>query len=55
MANSETFHFGEFTLDVQERRLLRGAEVVRLSPKAYDMLVALVQQRGRLVRGLDRQ
>jgi len=49
MANSETFHFGEFTLDVRERRLLRGAEVVRLLPKAYDMLVALVQQRGRLV------
>ena len=49
MAKSEIFHFGEFTLDVQERRLLRGAEVVRLSPKAYDMLVALVQQRGRLV------
>jgi len=34
---------------VQERRLLRGAEVVCLLPKAYDMLVALVQQRGRLV------
>ena len=49
MASSEVFHFDEFTLEVQERRLLRGAEVVRLSPKAYDMLVALVQQRGRLV------
>ena len=49
MATSEVFHFDEFTLDVQERRLLRGAEVVRLSPKAYDVLVALVQQRGRLV------
>ena len=53
MANSETFHFGEFTLDVRERRLLRGAEVVRLSPKAYDVLVALVQQRGRLVTKED--
>ena len=49
MASREVFHFDEFTLEVQERRLLRGAEVVRLSPKAYDMLVALVQQRGRLV------
>ena len=49
MANSETFHFDEFTLDVRERRLLRGTEVVRLSPKAYDVLVALVRQRGRLV------
>jgi DNA-binding winged helix-turn-helix (wHTH) protein len=49
MANSEVFHFDEFTLDVRERRLLHGTEAVRLSPKAYDMPVALVQQRGRLV------
>src|SRR5215475_13256274 len=49
MANIETFHFGEFTLDVRERRLLHGTEAVRLSPKAYDVLVALVQQRGHLV------
>ena len=47
--SSQVFHFDEFTLDVPERRLLRGAEAVRLSPKAYDVLVALVQQRGRLV------
>ena len=53
MANSETFHFGEFTLDVRERRLLRGTEVVRLLPKAYDVLVALVEQRGRLVTKED--
>jgi DNA-binding winged helix-turn-helix (wHTH) protein/Tfp pilus assembly protein PilF len=47
--SSEVFHFDEFTLDVRERRLLRGTEAVRLSPKAYDVLVALVRQRGRLV------
>ena len=47
--NSEVFHFDEFTLDVRERRLMRGTEAVRLPPKAYDVLVALVQQRGRLV------
>src|SRR5689334_11869725 len=50
MATSgEIFHFDEFTLDVRERRLLRGLDAVRLSPKAYDVLVALVQQRGRLI------
>ena len=49
MASSETFHFDEFTLDVRERRLLRGTETVRLSPKAYDVLVVLVRQSGRLV------
>src|SRR5262245_48794749 len=46
---SEVFHFDEFKLDVRERRLMRGTEAVRLRPKAYDVLVALVQQRGRLV------
>src|SRR6201998_297556 len=49
MASREVFHFDEFTRDVRERRLLRGAEAVHLSPKAYDMLVALVRQRGRMV------
>src|SRR5580765_896240 len=49
MAATETFHFDAFTLDVRERRLLRGRDVVHLSPKAYDVLVALVRQRGRLV------
>jgi DNA-binding winged helix-turn-helix (wHTH) protein len=47
--NRKVFHFDEFTLDVRERRLVRGTEAVRLPPKAYDVLVALVQQRGRLV------
>ena len=49
MASREVFHFDQFTLDVQERRLLRGAEAVRLPPKAHDVLVALVRQSGRLV------
>ena len=46
MASREAFHFDEFALDVGERRLLRGTETVRLSPKAYDVLVVLVRQRG---------
>src|SRR5262245_29155856 len=49
MANREVFRFGEFTLDVGERRLLRGAEVLRLSPKAHDVLVELVRKEGRLM------
>ena len=44
MASREAFHFDEFALDVGERRLLRGTETVRLSPKAYDVLVVLVRQ-----------
>jgi DNA-binding winged helix-turn-helix (wHTH) protein len=49
MTNREVFRFDEFTLDVAERRLLRGSEVVRLSPKAHDVLVELVRQEGRLM------
>src|SRR5271165_4096461 len=49
MASREVFHFDDFALDVGERRLLRGAETVRLSPKAYDVLVLLVRRSGRLV------
>ena len=33
MASREVFHFDEFALDVGERRLLRGTETVRLSPR----------------------
>src|SRR6187549_3646980 len=49
MATGETFHFDQFTLEVRERRLLRGGDVVHVAPKAYDVLVALVRQRGHLV------
>jgi DNA-binding winged helix-turn-helix (wHTH) protein len=49
MANREVFRFGEFILDVGERRLLRGTEPVRLSPRAHEVLVTLVREHGRLV------
>jgi DNA-binding winged helix-turn-helix (wHTH) protein len=49
MVGREVFRFGEFTLDVGERRLLCGAEVVRLSPKAHDVLVELVRHEGRVM------
>ena len=49
MARGEAFHFGDCTLDVAERQLLRSATVVRLSPKAFDVLVALVRHPGHKV------
>ena len=49
MGSSEVFHFGEFTLEVAERRLTHGRHVIRLSPKAHDVLVLLLQQAGHLV------
>ena len=49
MGSGEVFHFGEFTLEAAERRLRRAGQVIRLSPKAHDVLVLLVRQAGRLV------
>ena len=49
MSHREVFHFGEFTLDVPERRFRRGTDAVRLAPKAFDLLVALLRHSGRLV------
>ena len=43
------FEFGEFRLDVGERRLSRPGVAVPLSPKAFDTLVVLVERAGRLV------
>jgi DNA-binding winged helix-turn-helix (wHTH) protein len=41
--------FGDFTLDVAERVLLRGGRPVPLTPKAFDVLAALAARPGRLV------
>jgi DNA-binding winged helix-turn-helix (wHTH) protein/Tfp pilus assembly protein PilF len=49
MARDNVFHFGDFTLDVGERQLLRNTTVLRLSPKAFDVLVVLVRHARRLV------
>lgn len=43
------YEFGSFRLDVAERLLLRDGEVVPLKPKAFDLLLAFLQQPGRLV------
>jgi DNA-binding winged helix-turn-helix (wHTH) protein len=49
VGHREAFHFGEFTLDVHERRFQRGADAVRLAPKAFDVLVEMLRHPGRLV------
>ena len=41
--------FGPFLIDVQERVLRRDGEPVPLTPKAFDLLTALVEQPGRLL------
>ena len=43
------YRFGEFGLDPQGRVLRRGAEAVPLTPKAFDVLLLLIQNAGRTV------
>ncbi|MBX3278179.1 MAG: PD40 domain-containing protein [Acidobacteria bacterium] len=43
------YHFGEYHLDASKRLLLRGDEVVSLTPKAFDVLLALVERHGEVV------
>lgn len=41
--------FGPFLLDPREHRLTRNGQSIALSPRPFDLLVALVTQAGRLV------
>jgi Tol biopolymer transport system component/DNA-binding winged helix-turn-helix (wHTH) protein len=43
------YEFGEFRLDAAERLLSRRGVTVPLTPKAFDLLLALVDQPGRLL------
>jgi Tol biopolymer transport system component/DNA-binding winged helix-turn-helix (wHTH) protein len=45
----EIYEFGPFRLEPAERKLLRGNEVVALTPKVFDMLVILVRNNGHLL------
>src|SRR6266567_485155 len=45
----QVYEFDNFRLDVGERQLLRGGQPVTLSSKAFDLLLVLVENGGRLV------
>src|SRR5688572_3992755 len=49
MPNQPDLQFGDFTLNVGERLLSRDGLPVALTPKAFDLLTALVTRAGRLV------
>src|SRR5262245_24104402 len=48
-ASSGRYRFGAFDLQLGERRLLKDEVAVALRPRAFDLLVALVDQAGHLV------
>jgi DNA-binding winged helix-turn-helix (wHTH) protein/tetratricopeptide (TPR) repeat protein len=43
------YEFGTYRLELSSRRLLRSGEPVALAPKAFDVLVALVERHDRVV------
>jgi DNA-binding winged helix-turn-helix (wHTH) protein/TolB-like protein/Tfp pilus assembly protein PilF len=43
------YEFGAFRIDVANRSLLRNEEVISLAPKAFDVLLVLAQNPGRLL------
>src|ERR1041385_1911707 len=44
---SGLYKFGEFRLDPGRRSLMRGSEPLSLAPKAFDMLLVLIENRSR--------
>jgi DNA-binding winged helix-turn-helix (wHTH) protein/pimeloyl-ACP methyl ester carboxylesterase/class 3 adenylate cyclase len=43
------YEFGPFTLDMNERQLLWGSDIVPLTPKAFDTLAVLVENSGHVL------
>ncbi|HSE97970.1 MAG TPA: tetratricopeptide repeat protein [Blastocatellia bacterium] len=49
MSRSSFYEFGPFLVDASRRVLLRDGEAVPLAPKAFDTLLALVQNHGQVL------
>ena len=47
--------FAEFLLDTQTRQLLKGGREAHLSPKAYELLLLLIEQRSRALAKAELQ
>jgi DNA-binding winged helix-turn-helix (wHTH) protein/Tol biopolymer transport system component len=47
------FAFGSFKLDLSTHQLLRDGEPIALTPKAFDLLAALIRNRGRVMTKED--
>lgn len=53
MGRHERYRFGRFTLDADERQLVKGDELLAVPPKAFDVLMTLVRRAGHLVTKKD--
>ena len=52
-SESRTFRFGDFSLDSEERLLLKHGAEVFLRPKAFDPLFCLLERNGHLITKSD--
>lgn len=50
LLETHSFEFGEFRLEAKEKVLLRDGKPVSITPKAFQLLLALVENHGRLVQ-----
>ena len=48
-SHNHLYEFDRFVLDAASRILLKDRAIVRLTPKAFDTLLVLVQRKGQLV------
>ncbi len=46
---TNSFEFGEFLLDVKEKVLLRNGNSVSITPKTFQLLLALVENHAHIV------
>ena len=49
LERDHVYYFGSFCVNQAERQLLRDGEPVHLAPKAFDLLLVLIRNKGRLV------
>src|SRR6185436_6898193 len=54
-ADDVTTRFGPFILDLDTRQLIEGGREIHLAPKAFDLLVALVQHRPKVLSKAELQ
>jgi DNA-binding winged helix-turn-helix (wHTH) protein/TolB-like protein/tetratricopeptide (TPR) repeat protein len=47
---SRSFEFDGVSIDVGNRRLIREGEIIRITPKAFDLLLLLVERHGRVLQ-----
>ncbi|MCY7345325.1 MAG: winged helix-turn-helix domain-containing protein [Pyrinomonadaceae bacterium] len=46
----QIYSFADFQVDAKKRRLSKDGQTIALNPKAFDLLLALIENRGQIVR-----